>query len=306
MFENLIKNKDSDIAIVASPDHPVLVTPPDGLVAKNGKIAAYYKLLSTEKKSPKNLLSRLALCRYALPTHTQHILIANENNDSSVIDKVYSSFDRVIELNDLNQSLLLLNESPNNLSVERATVGRDKHYVKYNLLYELSIQQLRDDEPEERRVLDVNTDNYEKAIYSNWFGRFDEKPIKGKSYESKYFSKTSNGYFSTPDFVNSKRRFDLLRRLCISSLQIDSIYEDGVLSKVTHESKLILSQNLPGYTHDELKGLRGAAFAGLGLSHAKSYDSADRYSEYINYRFERGLHEYSKKKNRYNKRNNNR
>ena len=302
----MIKSKDSDIAIVASPDHPVLITPPDGLVAKNGKISAYYKLLSTEKKSPKNLLSRLALCRYALPTHTQHILIANEYNNSSVIDKIYSSFDRVIELYDLNQSLLLLNEPPNKISVERSTIGRDEHYVKYNLLYELSIQQLRDDESEVRKVLDVNTDDYKKAIYSNWFDKLDERSRKGKSYESKYFAKTSNGYFSTPDFVNSKRRFDLLRRLCLSSLQLDSTYEDGVLSKVSEESKLILSQNLPGYRHDELKGLRGAAFAGLGLSHARSYDSANRYSEYLNYRFERGLHEYSKKKNRYNKRNNNR
>ncbi|WP_162046501.1 hypothetical protein [Vibrio taketomensis] len=53
MFDGIRGQLDSDVTIVESPDHPVLISPPDSLVAKNGKILACYKPHHAELSRPK-------------------------------------------------------------------------------------------------------------------------------------------------------------------------------------------------------------------------------------------------------------
>ncbi|HAS8165064.1 TPA: hypothetical protein I7709_20510 [Vibrio vulnificus] len=304
MFDGLRGQFDSDVTIVESPDHPVLISPPDSLVAKNGKILACYKPHHAELSRPKNLLSRLALSRYALPTHTLHVLVISETACIDKLSGLFSFFDEVIELRDLLSSIRLLDRKVSELTIERANTGREMHYVKYNLLYELSLKQLRAEAQEEREI-DINLEQLKTVYYSDWLNRLELSSVNKRSFESKLFYQLSRSYLTIPDFSKSKRRFELLRNICLSSLQIDSKYDDGIYLGSKVDSKLILSDTLPGYRHDSLKGLRSVSFAGLGLTHAKNDESLERYTDYQNYKIEMGWHEYNKKKNRHYKRNRN-
>jgi len=304
LFDDFKKLDEPDIVMVPAPDHPVLMTPPDALIAKNGKILAYYKIHSNEKARPNLLLSRLALCRFALPVHTQHVLVTDEGIDNLRIQKIFSFFDESIEHKDIQLSLRLLRNVSSKLTIDRASEGRDQHYVKYNVLYEASLKQ-NDGADELHRALQIDPSVFEKAFYADWLQGMDGFN-EWRKKESRYFHKSGRSYFAVPEFHESKRKHELLRNLCVASMLIGSDYHDGFYRVQSEESRLLLSDKLPGYRHDSLKGVRSAAFAGLGLSQARNEDSIKKYSEYLSYRLERGLHEFRKKKNRYNKRNRNR
>lgn len=304
MFDRIKGNFDSDVMIVESPDHPVLISPPDALLAKKGKIIACYKPHHAEFSRPKNLLSRLALSRYALSTHALHVLVIDETKSMDKLSEIFSFFDEVIGLRELVDSARLLDKKASELTIERANVGRERHYVKYNLLYELSLEQLRTKTQEEREI-DINLDQLKTVYYSDWLNRIELSSANKKSFESKLFYQFYRSYLTIPDFSKSKKRFELLRNICLSSLQIDSEYDEGIYLGSKVDSKLILSDSLPGYRHDGLKGLRSVSFAGLGLTHAKSDESLERYTNYQSYKIEMGWDEYSKKKNRHYKRNRN-
>lgn len=381
MFNKHFNQLDPDIAVVISPDHPILISAPDALVAKKGQIIAYYSLHAGEKGRLKNLLARLALSRLALPTHTQHLLVYSGDryvSDSTLIldssnnfDQLFDSFDNVIPESDILSSLKLLNNDAKKSIVERAMVGREMHYVKYNILFNLSLKQnkekdysepvlninldysesvsnikadylelpsnikkddsernlsikkydselifnKKEDDPElifnvkeddSERILNIKKEKYKNVYYSDWRDSITLRGAGKETFKSKTFMRNDEVIFTITNFNKSRRKFELLRNLCLSALQIDTRYSDGVLHTDDQKGILILSDKLPTYKHDILKGLRCAAFSGLSLSKVKDDESLDEYSKYLNHSIERGMYEFNKKKNRDIKRNNNR
>ncbi len=293
-----------EFTYVNSPDHPNLISSPDALVAKKGEIIAYYRVHSDEQSRLKHLLSRLAISRLAFPVHTKHVLVLPKGNIEKILSLCVSNFDRVIEDSDFTASLTLLNDKASNSIVERNLFLRDEHYVRFGITYELSISQ---EAHIHNRKMNVSFDDniLESVYYSDWFEKKRNKEVKKDLFKSKFFYKTSGGVIAIPDFDSSSKKMDLLRSICLSSLQIESKFEDGVLESDLKLGKFIMSDSVPSYKHDVLKGLRSASFCGLSLSVATNIDSVNNYSEFLSNRIEGGIHELSKKKNRHIKRNRN-
>lgn len=300
LFDKFRRQFDSDTVLVETPDHPVLVSPPDALIARKGKILAIYKPHKTEIYRPKNLLSRLVLSRFALPIHTLHTLVLDTELDTKPISKTASFFDETILLSELRSCPTLLNSNIENRVIERASIGRKEHYFKYNILFDLSLKQIKT-EPEEKRSFNLNKSELEKAHYCDWLNTANSK----QSLESRFFYKHYQAYITMPEFDKTKQRLDLLRSICLSSLQLDAEYSNGIYQSSLSERKMILTDSFPSYKHDKLKALRSASFAGLSLSHAKNDESLERYVEFQNNRIDRDWHEYIKKENRNIKRNRN-
>ncbi|MDA0135837.1 hypothetical protein L2D36_25405 [Vibrio harveyi] len=294
----------SEFTYVDSPDHPNLISSPDALVAKKGEINAYYRVHSDEKVRLKNLLSRLAISRLALPVHTKHVLVLPEDNNERILFACISNFDRVIEDSDFTTSLNLLNDKTPDSIVERNLFLRDEHYVRFGIVYELSLSQ--ESHTHDREInISFDDDILESVYYSDWLKNTRNRGVKKEFFKSHLFYKTERSVISIPNFNSSSKKMDLLRNICISSLQIESNFEDGVLESDLMLGKFIMSESVPSYKHDVLKGLRSASFCGLSLSGATNINSVNSYSEFLSNRIEGGIRELSKKKNRYIKRNRN-
>lgn len=294
----------SEFTYVNSPDHPNLISSPDALVAKKGEIIAYYRVHSDEKARLKSLLSRLAISRLALPVHTKHVLVLPEDNVERILSSCLSNFDRVIEDSDFTTSLTLLNDKTSNSIVERNHFLRDEHYVRFGIVYELSLSQ---ESHTHDRKMNISFDEgvLESVYYSDWLKNTRNKEVKKELFKSHLFYKAGGGVIAIPNFNSSSKKMDLLRNICLSSLQIESNFEHGVLESDLMLGKFIMSESVPSYKHDVLKGLRSASFCGLSLSGATNINSVSNYSDFLSNRIEGGIRELSKKKNRHIKRNRN-
>lgn len=304
MFDKYDSELRTGVTYVDSPDHPNLISSPDTLVAKNGGITAYYRVHSDEKSRLKNLLSRLAISRLALPLHTKHVLVLPKDNIERILCICLPNFDRVIESCDFATSLNLLNDKTPDSILERNHFLRDEHYVKFGIVYKLSLHQ---ESHAHGRKMNISFDGniLESVYYSDWLKSARNKEITKEFFKSHLFYKTGRGVISIPNFDSSSNKIDLLRNICLSSLQIDSDFEYGVLKSDLMLGKFIMSESIPGYKHDVLKGLRSAAFCGLSLSVATNINSINNYSDFLSNRIEGGIREFKKKKNRHIKRNRN-
>ncbi|ANQ16280.1 hypothetical protein [Vibrio natriegens] len=304
MLDNYESKLNPEYSYVSSPDHPNLISSPDALIAKKGELIAYYRVHSDERARAKNLLSRLAISRLALPTHTKHILVLFPRDSEKILSNFAEHFDRVIEESDLLNSFNLLNDKSREDIFDRNNFCRDAHYIRFGIVYDLSAQQEASSH-ERERTFSINTDLVDSVYYSDWFKRSRNREVRKEFFKSQLFFKTRGGVVSVPDFEHSSNKIERLRSICLSSLQIESNFENGALESDPLLGKFILSDSVPSYKHDVLKGLRSASFCGLSLSGATSIRSINNYADFLADKIDGGIREFRKKKNRHIKRNSN-
>jgi len=66
---------DGDVAVAVAPDHPFLITGPDLMVGRRGRLVAAFLPTAPEQAVPGRVLDRVAISRLALPPATVTVLL---------------------------------------------------------------------------------------------------------------------------------------------------------------------------------------------------------------------------------------
>ena len=289
---------DRDISFVVQPDHPYLLEGPDILAALNGNICGVFFIKYGEYNNISRLLSRMALTRLALPDHAKMFFINDPNtqvpqNQHQLLNK---SFDEILEISDLPRLHVLLKNKDNYFRAEAINKVKEKHYLRFHILYKLTKNQLSVMNKVRSPTNDSFSD-YEPVVASRWY--FD-KP--NSSNKSTIFAAHNNITIAKVKFENRKNKFRILKNVCLNSLELLTTLDNGIpYLESIYDNNLFIPDQLPFYQSDPNKTARCTAFSGLAYCRIRSPESADSYYNYINRSLEEAEHVYYKKANRYNK-----
>jgi hypothetical protein len=96
MIERQLKRSlGSDYVVVNSPDHPLLLRPPDLLVGGEGSLTAIMLGTAEEARSPDRAVARFTLSRAALPTETVFIFAVRPDQEV-VAERLAKDVDEVV------------------------------------------------------------------------------------------------------------------------------------------------------------------------------------------------------------------
>ncbi|WP_224961808.1 hypothetical protein [Geomonas subterranea] len=284
---------ETDIDIAVNPDHPYLLSPPDLLLGRNGKLLAVYEPHREELSEPNSLLARLALSRLALPAHCQHILVVDE--DGTSLGSVDNSFDKVIESVDTRKIPTII-EDRTRLDSAILREVKETHFLRFQVLYESSLLQFNRshfkkncDQPEIAPYPRRRFEAQDKVYLSDWLhdGR--------RRRPSRLFSKADWGVYSALEKTPEARQ---LRALCLGSVRLITDLDNGIPFSRIDEANLLITDCLHLNRFDPLKPIRGTAFSGLAFCPASSVISAGKYYRHIIDQVGHVSYEYYKKKNR--------
>lgn len=258
------RNLGADSVVALRPDLPHLFAGPDVLIGRAGKLLAIFLLKASERRSPDDLLIRLAMSRLALPSHTQCLLIVEPGEISDVetglLATHFHDVDYPADISDLLDSKLNANQ-PDYVSVVLKDL-QTQAFLRSNILIAETQKWFGEDETDQQiGPFQGNLQGYRfrRAEIPSW--RMEGSP---RSYRSNRIYRDEQviiGYASQVERPALRHLGPVVK----AGFKIQYKMDSGFPYRFDNTVNVLIVNGMPQHMRDPLKPIKVAAFAGWAM-----------------------------------------
>lgn len=279
----------SECTLAVEPDHPYLLTPPNALISKNGRLTAIFLISHDKLEYIEQLLVRLAISKLALPRHMHCVLITMLDSEraQNVWDIVRPHFHRIENYEDLAKSrsslatTLLADWAVSSSNQDSQNYLAKMSHCAFARSHILLDEMLKQEERYTRRSplyalkqLE-RSGNYKRVTERSWLDNGDHRAgilrhEQGFGVDAIQFRKDGG--------------IAQLRSHCASAVRWEYMLDNGVPYQNSGAGLVqgIIVNRFPTFKGDPWKPARAAAFMGCALFMAKPHDELAQTLVHVN------------------------